>query len=92
MLQYHLSHNKVLWREVPGFTDRCIVVVACYLRFVTILKVGTWGKKLIKVERTFTCLWIYAGLISESVLFMDADLSVNSFYIKHKYPMTVQRS
>ena len=46
MFQDHFSHHHIFVCGVSSFTDRCIIVVACYLRFVDFAYVGTCMKKL----------------------------------------------
>ena len=52
MLQDHFSHDEVFVCGVASFTDRCIIVVACYLRFVDFRDVGTCMRKTLFVRRS----------------------------------------
>lgn len=52
MFQDHFSHDEVFVCGIASFTDRCIIVVACYLRFVDFAYVGTWMRRAIFVRRS----------------------------------------
>ena len=56
MFQDHFSHDEVFVCGIASFTDRCIIVVACYLRFVDFANVGTWMRRAIFVRRTSSSL------------------------------------
>ena len=51
VFQDHFSHDHVFVCWVPSFTDWCIIIVACYLRFVDFAYVGTCMRTTIYVRR-----------------------------------------